>query len=160
FAQRVTVGSSMKLLPGSPHPLGATWDGEGANFAVYSENATAVDLCLFDADGNETVLHMANRTAYVWHGYVPGLAPGQRYAYRVHGPYDPRRGFRFNPNVVLLDPYAKAVDGVELWGRGCFGYELGHPDGDLHATALPQLGAPRAVLIDPKFDWEDDEPPR
>jgi isoamylase len=150
----------MKLLPGSPHPLGATWDGEGTNFALYSENATAVELCLFDADGQETREPLVSRTAYVWHAYAPGLLPGQRYGYRVHGPYEPKRGLRFNPNVVLLDPYAKAVDGVERWDRGCFAYPLGHPDGDLRANDAPQLGAPRGVVIDTDFDWEGDTPPR
>src|SRR6187455_2598486 len=96
--------------PGHPYPLGATWDGEGTNFALYSENATGVELCLFDETGSETRLAIVNTTAYVWHVYVPSVAPGQRYGYRVHGPYDPARGLRFNPNVVVLDPYARAVD--------------------------------------------------
>ncbi|HEY6880566.1 MAG TPA: alpha-amylase family glycosyl hydrolase, partial [Polyangiales bacterium] len=150
----------MKLLPGSSHPLGATWDGEGVNFALYSENASGVELCLFDEAGNETRLSLPHKTAFVWHGYVPGLRPGQRYGYRVHGPYEPERGLRFNPEVVLLDPYAKAVDGKERWEAGCFAYELGHPDGDLVKTNAPQLGVPRGVVIDPEFDWEGDEPLR
>ena len=149
----------MQLLPGSPHPLGATWDGDGVNFALYSERATAVELCLFDAAGGEVRLPIANQTAFVWHAYVPGLAPGQRYGFRVHGPYDPRNGLRFNPNVVLLDPHAKAVDGVERWDRGCFGYAVGSRDQDLAAETRPQLGAPRGVVIDPEFDWEGDLPP-
>ncbi|MEO6577232.1 MAG: glycogen debranching enzyme GlgX, partial [Polyangiaceae bacterium] len=110
----------MKLLPGSPHPLGATWDGDGVNFALYSENAASVELCLVDDDGRETRFTLPNRTGFAWHGYLPGIAPGQRYGYRVHGPYDPARGLRFNPNVLLLDPYAKAVDDVERWDKGCF----------------------------------------
>ena len=88
----------MQLLPGSPHPLGATWDGHGVNFALYSENATGVELCLFDEQGEETRLPVPQRTAFVWHAYVAGIRPGQRYGYRVHGPYDPESGLRFNPN--------------------------------------------------------------
>src|SRR6185437_1198849 len=115
----------MNILPGSPHPLGAVWDGEGVNFALYSENATAVDLCLFDEAEGETRVPMTYKTAFVWHGYVPGLAPGQRYGYRVHGPYEPARGLRFNPACVLFDPYARAADGKERWEKGCFAYRMG-----------------------------------
>jgi isoamylase len=150
----------MKLLPGSPHPLGATWDGEGVNFALYSENASGVELCLFDEAGQETRLTLPHKTAFVWHGYVPALKPGQRYGYRVHGPYEPERGLRFNPEIVLLDPYAKALDHTEHWDAGCFAYELGNPDGDLVKTERPQLGVPRGVVVDPEFDWEGDEPLR
>jgi glycogen operon protein len=150
----------MKVLPGSPHPLGASWDGDGVNFALYSENATAVDLCLMDENGTETRIPLPHRTAFVWHAYVPGIGPGQRYGYRVHGPYEPSKGLRFNPNVVLLDPYAKSLDGVERWSDGCFSYSLDDRRGDEHPTDAPQLGAPRAVVIDPSFDWEGDVRPR
>ena len=150
----------MKTLPGSPHPLGATWDKNGVNFALFSAHAEGVELCLFDDDGRETRIALSQRTAFVWHVYVAGLAIGQRYGYRVHGPYDPGRGHRFNPNVVLLDPYAKALDGVERWTEGCFAYELGHPDEDRHPVSTPATGAPRGVVIDPSFDWEGDQPPR
>jgi isoamylase len=150
----------MKLLPGSSHPLGATWDGEGVNFALYSENATGVELCLFDESGQEIRLSLPHKTAFIWHGYVPGLRPGQRYGYRVHGPYEPERGLRFNPEVVLLDPYAKAVDGKERWEDGCFAYQLGNPDGDLVKVEQAALGVPRGVVVDPEFDWEGDEPLR
>jgi isoamylase len=150
----------MKVLPGFPHPLGATWDEEGTNFALFSANATAVELCLFAPDGTETRIPLRDRTAFVFHAYVPGVPLGQRYGYRVYGPYDPASGHRFNPNVVLLDPYAKAVDGVEDWSKGCFAYELGHPDADLRQSEAEALGAPRGVVIDPSFDWEGDEPPR
>jgi isoamylase len=150
----------MKTLPGSPHPLGATWDGQGVNFALFSAHAEAVELCLFDEAGEETRIALTQRTAFVWHAYLPGLSNGQRYGFRVHGPYDPARGHRFNPNVVLLDPYARALDGVENWDAGCFAYELGHADQDLHASPAPALGAPRGVVIDPTFDWEGDEAPR
>jgi glycogen debranching enzyme GlgX/malto-oligosyltrehalose synthase len=150
----------MRLLPGSPSTLGSTWDGEGVNFAIYSENATEVELCLFDEAGAETRQTLPNKTAFVWHGYVPGLAPGQRYGYRVHGPYEPKRGLRFNPHIVLLDPYAQAVDGVERWAEGCFAYDPESPEQDLTPTGKEQLGAPRGVIIDPHFDWEGDEPLR
>ncbi|HEY6078848.1 MAG TPA: glycogen debranching protein GlgX [Polyangiaceae bacterium] len=150
----------MKTLPGSPHPLGAAWDGQGVNFALFSANAEGVELCLFSPEGEETRIAVSQRTAFVWHVYVPGLAVGQRYGFRVHGPYDPARGHRFNPNVVLLDPYARALDGVEDWGRGCFAYELGQPDADLKPSERPALGAPRGVVIDPSFDWEGDRAPQ
>lgn len=147
----------MKILPGSPHPLGATWDEEGTNFALFSANAESVELCLFDDDGNETRIELHDRTAFVWHAYVPGVRLGQRYGYRVHGPYEPERGHRFNPNVVLLDPYAKALDRVEDWSRGCFAYDVGSDQGDLKRSEEQALGAPRGVVIDESFDWEGDE---
>jgi glycogen operon protein len=150
----------MQVLPGSPHPLGATWDEEGTNFALFSAHAEAVELCLLGADDTETRVPLKERTAYVWHGYVPGIPLGQRYAYRVYGPYAPARGHRFNPNVLLLDPYARAVDRVEDWSRGCFAYELdGSAEADLHPSTKPADGAPRAVVVNPSFDWEGDEPP-
>ncbi len=150
----------MQVLPGSPHPLGATWDEDGTNFALFSAHAEAVELCLLAADETETRIPLKQRTAFVWHAYVPGIPLGQRYAYRVYGPYDPARGHRFNPNVLLLDPYAKAVDRVEDWSRGCFAYELGSdPDADLHPSSKQALGAPRGVVVSTDFDWESDEPP-
>jgi isoamylase len=145
-------------LPGVPYPLGASLDAEGVNFALYSENATAVELCLFDGDGHETRLPVHDRTAFVWHVYVPGVEAGARYGYRVHGPFDPERGLRFNAQVVLLDPYAKATDGPERWDRGCFAHRAGEPDGDLAPADQPQLGAPRGVVVDGEFDWEGDAP--
>ncbi|MBB6097536.1 glycogen operon protein [Deinobacterium chartae] len=146
----------MRQKPGNPYPLGATWDGEGVNFALYSENATGVELCLFDASGQETRIPVRQQTAFVWHVYLEGIRPGQRYGYRVHGPYDPEQGLRFNPHVVVLDPYAKALDGKEDWDKGVFGYRLGSPHEDLEPSDTPQLGAPRGVVIDPTFDWEGD----
>ncbi len=148
----------MNVLPGLAYPLGAAWDGRGVNFALYSENADQVELCLFDEDGRETRATLTHQTAFVWHGYVPGVGPGQRYGYRVHGPYEPERGQRFNPNVVLLDPYAKAVASTESWDRGCFAYTLGKDD--LAPSEQAALGAPRGVVIDPAFDWNGDAPPR
>src|SRR3954471_1033933 len=109
----------MNILPGAPSPLGATWDGRGVNFALYSEHAERVELCLFDERGFETRGDLSHRAAFVWHGYVPELAPGQRYGFRVHGPYEPARGLRFNADVLLLDPYAKALATAERWDLGC-----------------------------------------
>jgi glycogen operon protein len=150
----------MQVLPGSPHPLGATWDEDGTNFALFSAHAEAVELCLLAEDDTETRIALKERTAYVWHAYVPGIPLGQRYAYRVYGPYDPARGHRFNPNVLLLDPYAKAVDRVEDWSRGCFAYELdGSADADLHPSTKAALGAPRGLVVNTSFAWEGDEPP-
>ncbi len=149
----------MKTYVGSPYPLGATWDGAGVNFALYSENATAVDLCLVDDEGHTTHVPMRERTAYVWHSYLPGLGPGQRYAYRVYGPYDPARGLRFNPRVRLLDPYAKAVASPESWPAGLFAYDREAPGRDLVPCERDQTGAPLGLVVDPAFDWEGDRPP-
>ncbi len=154
----------MKARPGNPYPLGVTWDGSGVNFALFSENATAVELCLFDGpEGNEEVarIQMTEQTAQVWHVYLPEARPGQRYGYRVHGPYDPARGHRFNPAKLLLDPYAKAIDGTIRWGEALFGYQVGHADADLSPDARDSAaGVPKCVVIDPAFTWGDDRPPR
>jgi isoamylase len=150
----------MRVLPGQPYPLGATYDGRGVNFALYSENATAVELCLVDKTGGETRLPLRERTGFVWHGYVPSLEAGQAYGYRVHGPWEPERGLRFNPNNFLLDPYAKAVDGPERWEEGLFAYEMGGEEGDLKRSSTDARGAPRGVIIDESFDWEGDTPPK
>ncbi len=148
-----------KTRPGVPYPLGATWDPTGVNFAVYSEHASAIELCLFDDAARETRIPLRERTAFVWHVYVPGVKPGTRYGYRVSGPYEPEKGLRFNEHVVLLDPYAKAVDGQVQWDKGAFAYELGGPEGDLKRNEAEALGAPRGVVIDPAFDWEGDQRP-
>jgi glycogen operon protein len=148
-----------RTRPGSPDPLGSTWDGRGTNFALYSEGATGVELCLFDADGSEARVRVPDRTEFVWHVYVEGVGPGQRYGYRVDGPWDPAKGHRFNPASVLVDPYAYALDGPEDFARGAFSYDRGSPDADLAREQADQLGAPRGVVIDPSFDWEGDAPP-
>ena len=145
--------------PGEPYPLGATWDGQGVNFALYSEHATRVELCLFDDEGRETRLPLKEQTHRVWHGYVRGLRPGQRYGYRVHGPYEPDKGLRFNPNVVLLDPYAKALDGLENFERGVFAYRPGEAQEDRAMQEEDQRGVPLGVVIDPWFDWSGDRAP-
>ena len=147
----------LTLRPGKPYPLGATWDGKGTNFALYSENASGVELCLFDDEGHETRYPMPEHTAFVWHGYLPGIGPGQRYGYRVHGEYAPERGLRFNPNVVLLDPYAKALDGTEKFDEGVFGYVMG--EDDLTMQTQDQKGAPLGIVIDPMFNWVGDQKP-
>ena len=149
----------MRALPGRPFPFGAHWDGHGVNFALYSENATGVDLCLIDKGGNETRIPVREKTAFTWHCYLPNLKPGQMYGYRVHGPYEPERGLRFNPNNLLLDPYAKALDRPEVWKEGLFAYELGHEGRDLIKSDANATGVPRGVVIDEAFDWEDDAPP-
>lgn len=154
----------IKAYSGSPFPLGATWNGEGVNFALYAENATAVDLCLFNSkeERNESVkVRVEERTHHVWHVYIPGLKPGQLYGYRVYGPYEPQNGHRFNPNKFLLDPYTKAISDTVQWHDSMFGYEIGHPDADLSfSTSDSAPFMPRSVVIDPNFDWEDDRLPR
>src|SRR5579875_1994089 len=120
----------MTPWPGSAYPLGATYDGTGTNFALFSECAERIELCLFDDDGSETRVRLRERDAFVWHGYLPNIGPGQRYGYRVYGPYDPERGLRCNPAKLLLDPYAKAVDGAVRWGQAPYGYVLGGDDSE------------------------------
>jgi isoamylase len=151
--------AAMRPLPGNPYPLGATWNGKGVNFAIYSERAIRIDLCLVDEQGGEVRIPLRERTAFVWHVYLPGVGPGQRYGYRAHGPYEPERGLRFNSNNLLLDPYAKALVGPEDWDAGVFGYELGSIDEDLKKSEANARGAPLGVVIDPRFDWGDDRPP-
>ena len=141
----------MDLERGTFHPLGATWDGSGVNFALFSEHATGVELCLFDADGRETRVPVPWRTNYVWHARVPGAAPGQRYGWRVHGPFEPERGHRFAPNKLLVDPYARAFDGaIDLDGPVYVPPQDGRDDA---------ASKPRCVVIDPRYDWGGDRPP-
>jgi glycogen operon protein len=154
----------MKVWPGSPYPLGATWDGAGVNFALFSEHATAVELCLFapaESVRETARITFPERTDHVWHAYVPDIRPGQLYGYRVHGPYAPAEGHRFNPAKLLLDPYARAITGSVRWDDALLGYTPGRPEEDLarddrdDATVMP-----RCVIVDPTFDWEDDRPLR
>jgi glycogen operon protein len=147
------------LRPGRPFPQGATWDGQGVNFSVFSEHAERVELCLFDDHGNEARVDIRDRTAFLWHVYVPELGPGQRYGYRVHGPYAPEQGLRFNPAKLLIDPYAKAIDGAVDWGAAnTLPYVPdGTDDADLHADDSDDAAAiPASVVVDPDFDWEGD----
>jgi isoamylase len=153
----------MRVWPGSPHPLGSTWDGEGVNFAIFSEHATAVDLCLFD-DPNSSVptdtVSMPAATDRVWHAYLPDVRPGTLYGYRVDGPYAPEQGHRFNRHKLLIDPYAKAVNGPIRWSDDLFGYTIGDPAADLSFDRRDSAGAmPKCVVIDPAFTWGDDRPP-
>ncbi len=151
------------LWPGQPYPLGALWDGHGVNFALFSEHATRVELCLFDGPDDPTGrrVELTERTDLVWHGYVPGLGPGQRYGYRVHGPYEPERGLRFNPAKLLVDPYARALTGSLRWDDAVFGYAVGHPAGDLSRDDRDSAAfVPKSVVIDPAFDWQGDRPLR
>jgi isoamylase len=146
----------MKVWPGDPYPLGATWDGSGVNFALFSENATRVELCLFDGD-KERRVDLPEVTDFSWHGYVPGIGPGQRYGFRVHGPYEPQAGHRFNPAKLLLDPYAKALDGAIQWSDALFGYQMKHPDEDLsYSDENSAGGVPKCVVVDTRFDWGDE----
>ncbi|MDP9430851.1 MAG: glycogen debranching protein GlgX [Actinomycetota bacterium] len=146
-----------QVWPGNAYPLGATYDGTGTNFAIFSEVAEKVELCLFDDDGNEERIRLPEMDGYVWHAFLPGVQPGQRYGYRVHGPYDPGRGLRCNPNKLLLDPYAKAVDGSIDWDESVFGYHFGSgaKNDDDSAAHMP-----KSVVINPYFDWGVDRPPK
>jgi len=151
------------LLPGNPYPLGATWDGAGVNFAIFSEHATAVELCLFDtADAPREAVRIpiTKQTDQVWHIYIPGLMPGQLYGYRVHGPYAPEQGHRFNPHKLLIDPYAKATSRLTNWDDATHGYTILHPDEDLSYDERDSAPfTPRCVVIDSSFDWGDDRRP-
>jgi len=151
----------MKIEHGTFHPLGATWDGRGVNFALFSENATGVDLCLFDAAGVETRVAVPWRSLNVWHVFVPGLCPGQRYGWRVHGPFAPAQGHRFNPNKLLVDPYACALDGHFDATAPVYGYPRDRGLDDLAFDDRDDAYAkPRAVVVDSAFDWNGDCPPR
>lgn len=151
---------NITIYPGSPYPLGSTWDGNGVNFALYAENATGVDLCLFDAPTGKsetTRIKVKEVTHQVWHVYIPDLKPGQLYGYRVYGPYEPENGHRFNPNKVLIDPYAKAIAGRVEWDDALFGYEMGNPEGDISFSDTDSAPfIPKAVVVDDRFNWEGD----
>ena len=154
----------MKVRPGRPYPLGATWDGAGVNFAIFSENAEKVELCLFD---NPDSLHeyqrvqLPEKTDMIWHGYVHSVLPGQLYGYRIYGPYDPSKGHRFNSCKVVLDPYAKAIGRTVRWSDDMYGYPIGHPEADLVADARDNAAnAPLGAVIDSAFTWGEDRPPR
>jgi isoamylase len=150
--------AAMRPWPGHAYPLGATYDGAGTNFALFSEVAHRVELCLFDDDGTETRVTLPERDGFVWHGYLPMVVPGRRYGYRVHGPYDPARGPRCNPAKLLIDPYAKATSGELDWAEPAFGYRFDAPDEINEQDSAPHV--PKSVVINPFFDWADDRPPR
>ncbi|MFG1699251.1 glycogen debranching protein GlgX [Nonomuraea sp. NPDC049309] len=147
-----------EVWPGEPYPLGATWDGVGTSFAVFSEVAERVELCLFHDDGAEERIALPEVDGFVWHGYLPGIQPGQRYGYRVHGPYDPSQGHRCNPAKLLLDPYAKAIDGELTWNQALFPYYFTDPSRRNTEDSAPYM--PKNVVINPFFEWGNDRPPR
>src|SRR5690349_18608678 len=146
-----------QVWPGSAYPLGATYDGTGTNFAIFSEVAEKVELCLFDDDGNEERIRLPEMDGFVWHAFLPGIHPGQRYGFRVHGPYDPAQGLRCNPNKLLLDPYAKAIDGQIDWAPAVFGYDFKTKKRNDDDSAAHM---PKSVVTNPYFDWGVDRPPR
>ena len=147
-----------EVWPGRAYPLGASYDGSGTNFSLFSEVAERIELCLFDADGAETRIVLPEVDGFVWHGFLPNIEPGQRYGYRVHGPYDPGAGQRCNPNKLLLDPYSKAIDGTFDWNQSLFGYNFGDPDSRNDDDSAASM--PKAVVISPFFDWGVDRAPR
>jgi isoamylase len=148
----------MEVWPGGSYPLGATYDGAGTNFALFSEIADRVELCLFDDRDKETRVELTERDALVWHGYLPRVAPGQRYGFRVHGPYKPSEGHRCDPSKLLLDPYAKAIEGAISWDQALFSYTFGNERKRNTKNSAPH--AMKSVVINPYFDWQDDRPPR
>ncbi len=159
----VKIPRDLVICKGKPYPLGATWDGEGVNFAIFSENADRVELCLFDsvrAFKESVRIEMPEYTNGVWHVYLPGLGPGTLYGYRVYGPYEPEKGFRFNPAKVLVDPYAKLVLRTSAWHETWFGYKPGRQDADLYPDDRDNAAhAPLSVVVDDRFDWGDDRHP-
>jgi glycogen operon protein len=154
----------MRTRPGSAHPLGATWDGEGVNFALFSEHATAVELCLLDAPeaARETErITLVGPEEFVWHAYLPDVRPGQLYGYRVHGPYAPEQGHRFNPSKLLIDPYAKAITASIHWSDALYGYVPGDPAADLSFNDADSAGGmPKSVVVEAAFSWGEDRPPQ
>ena len=148
----------MQVWPGHAYPLGATYDGAGTNFAVFSEAATRIELCLLHDDGSETAVELRETDGFVRHAYLPGIMPGQRYGFRVHGPYEPEHGDRCNSAKLLLDPYAKAVSGKIDWGEEVYGYHFYRPDKRNDLDSAPHTMA--SVVVNPYFDWGDDRPPR
>ncbi|MFI8519360.1 glycogen debranching protein GlgX [Streptomyces sp. NPDC085481] len=148
----------MQVWPGQSYPLGATYDGAGTNFAVFSEAADRIELCLLHDDGSETAVELRETDAFVRHAYLPGVMPGQRYGFRVHGPYAPERGLRCNAAKLLLDPYARAVSGSVKWGEAVYGYPFGRPDARNDLDSAPHTMT--SVVVNPYFDWGDDRRPR
>src|SRR5829696_127006 len=157
--RRESLTMSREVWPGQPFPLGPSWDGDGTNFSLFSEHAERVDLCLFDQDEREERLELRERTAFDWHGYVPGVGPGQRYGYRVHGLWSPETGQRFNPAKLLIDPYAKAIEGdVDHTAGRAFPYAPDGDDRDLVRDEGDDAPAiPKSVVVDDSFDWQDDD---
>jgi glycogen operon protein len=156
------MSNEYRLREGSPHPRGATWDGRGVNFSLFSAHATAVEVCLFDALGRTELqrIELPEYTDEIWHGYVEGLGPGAIYGYRVRGPYEPEQGHRFNPNKLLLDPYAREFAGQLQWDPACFGYTIGAPEEDLSFDERDSAPfVPKCVVVDASFDWKQSVKP-
>jgi isoamylase len=154
-----TAQPAMQMWPGQPFPLGATFNGEGTNFSLFSEVATKVELCLFDDEGKETRVSLPETTALCWHAYLPGITAGQRYGYRVYGPWAPEHGQWCNPNKLLLDPYAKAIQGDWTWNEAMFPYHFDKPDASKNdLDSAPFM--PKSIVVNDSFDWEGDAPPR
>jgi isoamylase len=148
--------ADLKPWPGKPYPLGASYDGSGTNFSLFSEAAEKVELCLFDDEGKESLPEVM---AFCWHGYLPGIEPGQRYGYRVHGPWNPEAGQRCNAAKLLLDPYAKAVEGEVKWKEAVFPYRFQDPEGASNeGDSAPFV--PKSIVINPFFEWGDNKIPR
>ena len=151
-----------RVWPGNPYPLGATWDGRGVNFALFSAHAEKVELCLFDRSGNheQARIVLPEYTDEVWHGYLPEARPDQLYGYRVYGPYDPANGQRFNHNKLLIDPYAKALQGRLQWNDVVFGYRVGGPREDFGFDRRDSARfMPKCRVVETAFTWRDDRPP-
>jgi isoamylase len=144
-----------KVWPGNNYPLGAFYDGAGTNFSIFSEIADRVELCLFDEGGTETKYDLPEVTSFCWHGYLPKVGPGQRYGFRVHGPWKPEEGHRCNPAKLLLDPYARAIEGQARWNEALFSYSFDNPDGPSNdIDSAPSM--PKCVVTTPYFDWGND----
>src|SRR5690606_11714654 len=156
---RQPEGAPVQVWPGKAYPLGATYDGAGVNFAIFSEVATQVELCLIDDDRNEVRIALPEVDGFVWHGYLPGIQPGQRYGFRVHGPYAPEQGHRCNPAKLLLAPHAKAMDGQVSSDESLYSYHFDHPDNGMN-TLDSRLHTMYSVVINPFFDWGQDRQPR
>src|SRR5512147_1683092 len=143
------MNDTLPVWPGKPYPLGAHYDGRGVNFSLFSENAAGVELCLFSSSGEETRINVKECTHNNWHVYLPGIKPGQLYGYRVYGPYDPANGHRFNPNKLLIDPYARAIDNLIKWNDALFGYNLKNTFKDMSfSDSDSALYIPKSVVID------------
>ena len=149
----------IEVWPGTPYPLGATYDGAGTNFSIFSEGAERIELCLFDDAGTETRVDLPEMVAFCWHGYVPDVGPGQRYGYRVHGPWDPDNGQWYNPAKLLLDPYAKAIEGKVDWNEAVFPYHFDNPENSKNDLDSGPF-MPKAIVTNPWFDWQNDRAPR
>ncbi len=149
---------NVQVREGLAHPRGATWDGQGVNFALFSAHATKVELCIFDDAGKQELqrIELPEFTNEIWHGYIKGLRPGTVYGFRVHGPYEPEKGHRFNPNKLLLDPYARSHIGTLDWNDACFGYTIGAENADMsfdERDSAPYV--PKSVVVDPEFEWKE-----